>query len=135
MITKPELFSAWLDKATEIAAALSVPLSFAGVDVVTGLAFEEDADTPYLKASFIWGAENRPYLNGLDGQQHISIVQIAAVYPKIQQFSALESAETIRSLIPLDSVVGVPVFNSDISPVIYTESRVMHVASFTLKVV
>ena len=135
MTTKPELFSAWLTKATEIATALSMPLSFAGVDVSTGLAFEEDADTPYLKASFIWGQESRPYLNGLDGQQHISIVQIAAVYPKIQQFSALDTACSVKALVPLDSVVGVPVFNAEISPVIYTESRVMHVVSFTLKVV
>lgn len=135
MITKSELFSAWLTKSTEIATALSMPLSFAGVDVLTGLAFEEDATTPYLKASIIWGTESRPYLNGSDGQQHISIVQISAVYPKIKQFSALETADAIVALVPLDSVVGVPVFNAEISPVVYTESRVMHVVSFTLKVV
>ena len=135
MITKPEYFSAWLIRCEEIATALSLPLCFAGIDTATGAAFNIDADFPYLKADIIFGEEIRPYLDGADGQRYNSITQIAATFPKLQQFAALDTAQSVKDLIPLDSVVGGTVYNVAISPVIYDNERVIQVVSATVKIV
>lgn len=133
MITKPELFSAWLVKCEEIALAIGLPLCFQGIDTATGQAFNPDADFPYLKASVIYGEEVRPYLNGTDGQRYSSILQIDATYPKLQVFEAMEVAQQIKDMIPLDSVIGAQVYNVAVSPIIYDEERVIQAVSVTVK--
>ena len=134
---KSELFSAWLVKSEEIAAALGLDLSFSGIDTASDPSsprqYEPIADRPYLNADAIFGEEDRPYLNGLDGQHYSAIIQIAAHYPKMQQYQCLSAAESIADSVALDSIVGLPVFNKQISPVIFTEDRVVYVVSFTVK--
>mgnify|MGYP000966024081 FL=1 len=121
MITKPELFSAWLAKSQEIADSLNLPLSYFGTDTVTGSSFVPDADKPYLKATVIYGEETAPYLNGLDGQRYTAILQIDAIYPKHLVFAAIDTALSIKDAIPLDSKVGAIVRNVSTSPVMYDE--------------
>jgi hypothetical protein len=134
---KSELFSAWLVKSEEIAASLNLDLSFGGIDTASDPSlpqqYEPIADKPYLKADVIFGEEDRPYLNGLDGQHYNAIIQIAAHYPKMQQYQCLSVAESVADSVALDSIVGLPVFNKQISPVIFTEDRVVYVVSFTVK--
>ena len=134
---KSELFSAWLVKSEEIAASLNLDLSFGGIDTASDPSspqqYEPIADRPYLKADVIFGEEDRPYLNGIDGQRYNAIIQIAAHYPKMQQYQCLSTTELIADSVALDSIVGLPVFNKQISPVIFTEDRAAYVVSFTVK--
>lgn len=132
-MTKPELFSAWLAKCEAIANSLSLPLAFCGIDTATGNAYVAQADTPYLSVNIIWGEESRTYLDGKDGQLCNSIVQIDCIYPREKEFKSLSTAQSVKSMIFLDSNIGGIVYNVSISPPIRDESTVMHSVSVTVK--
>lgn len=132
-MTKTDLFSAWLAKCEAIASSLSLPLAFCGIDTETNSAYVAQAGTPYLSVNIIWGEESRPYLDGHDGQLCNSIVQIDCIYPREQEFKSLSAAQSVKSMIFLDSNIGGIVYNVAISPPMRGESTVMYSVSVTIK--
>lgn len=132
-MSKSDLFTAWRDECTFIAANLNLPLAINGVDAVTAKNYKPKAGTPYLSMNIIWGEETRPYLNGNDGQNCNSIVQIDCVYPREQEYNALLTAKSVKGKIFLDSIVGGVVYNVTVSPVMREANTVMHSVSVTIK--
>lgn len=132
-MSKIDLFTAWRDECISIASDLNLPLAIIGIDAVTGNNYTPQAGTPYLSMNVIWGEETRPYLNGADGQNCNSIVQIDCVYPREKEYNALLTAENVKAKIFLDSNIGGVVYNVTISPVMRDENTVMHSVGVTIK--
>ncbi len=132
-MSKIDLFTAWRDECISIAGDLSLPLAIIGIDAATGNNYTPQAGTPYLSMSVVWGEETRPYLNGSDGQNCNSIVQIDCVYPREKEYNALLTAENVKAKIFLDSNIGGVVYNVTISPVMRDANTVMHSVSVTIK--
>lgn len=132
-MTKSDLFLAAKAKLDTIASELSLPLVFVGVDAQTLEPYDGQAYDSYLSANIIWGEETRPYLNGADGQNCNSIIQIDCIYPKLQEYKALQTAQSVKDKIPLDSYIAGYVYNVTVSPVMRDETTVQHSVSVTVK--
>ena len=132
-MTKTELFLAAKAKLDTIASDLSLPLVFIGIDAQTLQPYDGQAYDSYLSANIIWGEETRPYLNGADGQNCNSIIQIDCIYPKLQEYNALQTAQSVKDKIPLDSNIAGAVYNVTISPVMRDATTVQYSVSVTVK--
>lgn len=132
-MTKAELFLAAKAKLDTIASDLSLPLVFIGIDAQTLQPYDGQAYDSYLSTNIIWGEETRPYLNGADGQNCNSIIQIDCIYPKLQEYNALQTAQSVKDKIPLDSNIAGTVYNVTISPVMRDATTVQYSVSVTVK--
>lgn len=132
-MTKTDLYMAWLSECETIAGDLGLPLAVNGINAATGKNYKPQAGTPYLSMNIIWGEETRPYLNGADGQNCNSIVQIDCIYPREREYNALLTAKSVKGKIFLDSIVGGVVYNVTVSPVMREANTVMHSVSVTIK--
>lgn len=132
-MTKTDLFLAAKAKLDIIASELSLPLVFIGIDAQTLQPYDGQAYDSYLSANIIWGEETRPYLNSADGQNCNSIIQIDCIYPKLQEYNALQTAQSVKDKIPLDSNIAGAVYNVTISPVMRDATTVQYSVSVTVK--
>ena len=132
-MTKSDLFLSAKAKLDTIASDLSLPLVFIGIDAQTLQPYDGQAYDSYLSANIIWGEETRPYLNGADGQNCNSIIQIDCIYPKLQEYKALQAAQSVKDKIPLDSYIAGYVYNVTVSPVLRDKTTVQYSVSVTVK--
>lgn len=132
-MTKTDLFLAAKSELDIIASELGLPLVFIGIDAQTLQPYDGQAYDSYLSANIIWGEETRPYLNGADGQNCNSIIQIDCIYPKLQEYNALQTAQSVKDRIPLDSNIAGAVYNVSISPVMRDATTVQYSVSVTVK--
>ncbi len=132
-MTKSDLFLAAKAKLDTIASELGLPLVFVGIDSVTCEPHDSQAYESYLSVNIIWGEETRPYLNGEDGQNCNSIIQIDCIYPKLKEYKALKTAQSVKDKIPLDSYIAGSVYNVTVSPVLRDETTVQYSVSVTVK--
>ena len=135
-MTKEDLFVSIYPLFQPIADDLNLPLVLFGMDSTTGESYDQQANTAYLSVNIIWGEETRPYLNGADGQNCNSIIQIDCIYPKDrgqEELKALQTAIAVKDKIPLDSYIAGSVYNVTISPVLRDETTVQYSVSVTVK--
>jgi len=132
-MTKTDLFLMAKLELDGIARNLGLPLVFIGIDAQTLQPYDGQAYDSYLSVNIIWGEETRPYLNGADGQNCNSIIQIDCIYPKLQEYNALQTAQSVKDRIPLDSNIAGAVYNVSISPVMRDATTVQYSVSVTVK--
>lgn len=133
-MSKSSIFSAWITKAQVIADSLNVPLVVEGLRASDSSPYSPSPNEDFVLLNFLWGEENRPYLDGDDGQTCTSIVQLDFKAAKGNPFKAISGAEVIASSIGLnESVGGAYIFNKTIAQVIRDETHSYHPVSVTIK--
>lgn len=129
---KSEVMQKFVQHFEQVSDSLSLVYSISGLDI-NGAQVDTDSASKILRLDFLWGEEERPYLDGNDGQHCTSIVQVGVHYPKANIYGCLTSAEGAFDSIPLDKWQGINIQNKTISQPLFDDDKVSHFVSFTIK--